>query len=218
MILGITPARGGSKSILRKNIKMIGGKPLIAWTIEAAIRSSLIDKFVVSTEDDEIAEISKNCGAQILKRPPDLAKDNTTTLEVLQHAVQSIDCDIVVLLQATSPVRRDGLIDECTNEFIKNNYDSLATGFMCKYIEYGKDVEKSKIGKELLRQDFEGFFYDDGNVYVIKANLIRNGERYGKKIGRKILSRMENIDIDDEFDFFIAGKILNESNLQDKLR
>ena len=93
-----------------------------------------------------------------------------------------------------------GLIDECIREFLDNEYDSLATGFTCKYIEYGKNNSR--------RQDIEGFFYDDGNVYVIKADLIERGERCGEKIGRKVISRWENIEIDDEFDFWLAEKIL----------
>lgn len=211
MILAITPARGGSKGIPGKNIKMIAGKPLLVWTIEAIKKSKLIDRYVVSTEDKEIAAVAADYGAEVLFRPAELATDRATTLCVLQHAVAQIPCDIIVLLQPTSPVRRPELIDECIREFVDNGYDSLATGFMCDYIEYGKDVELSGDGKELRRQDIEGFFYDDGNVYVIRADLIRNGDRYGRKIGRKIISRWENIEIDDEFDFWIAEKILREA-------
>ena len=210
-ILGITPARGGSKGIPRKNIKEIAGKPLIAWTIEAAKNSRLLDRYVVSTEDEEIAEVVRRYGADVLYRPPELASDEASTLNVLQHAVEQIPCNIVVLLQATTPVRKQGLIDECIREFIDNGYDSLATGFVCKYVEYGKN--------ELRRQDIKGFFYDDGNIYVIKANLIKEGDRYGKKIGKKIVSRWENADIDDGFDFWIAEKILIEKkheNYMDK--
>jgi N-acylneuraminate cytidylyltransferase len=105
-----------------------------------------------------------------------------------------------VLLQATSPIRSLGLIDECIREFIDKKYDSLATGFICKYVEYGKN--------ELRRQDTEGFFYDDGNIYVISNDLIRKGDRYGDNIGRKIISRRENVEIDDEFDFWVAERIL----------
>ncbi len=199
-ILGITPARGGSKGVPRKNIKEIAGKPLIAWTIEAASKSRMLDRYVVSTEDIEIAGISRQYGAEVLDRPADLSTDEASTLNVLQHAIGNIPCDIVVLLQAISPVRRDGLIDVCIREFIDNGYDSLATGFICKYVEYGKN--------EFRRQDIQGFFYDDGNIYVIKADPIRMGDRYGKKIGRKIISRWENVEIDDEFDFWIAEKIL----------
>ena len=200
MILGITPARGGSKGISGKNIKVLSGKPLIAWTIEAAKESKMIDRYVVSTEDEEIAEISRKCGADVIARPQELATDETTTLSVLQYVIEKIPCDSVVLLQATSPIRRGGLIDECIREFVDNEYDSLATGFTCKYIEYGKN--------NLRRQDIEGFFYDDGNIYVTKEDLIERGERYGKKVGRKVISRWENIEIDDEFDFWLAEQTL----------
>jgi CMP-N,N'-diacetyllegionaminic acid synthase len=205
MILGITPARGGSKSVPRKNIKIIAGKPLIAWTIAAAKQSMLINRFVVSTEDLEIASVSREYGAEVLERPAEFATDEADTLEVLKHAVETISCDVVVLLQATSPVRRAGLIDECVREFLDNGYDSLATGFICNYMEYGKN--------DLRRQDIEGFFYDDGNIYVIKADLIRKGDRYGSKIGRKLLSRWENVEIDDNFDFWMVEKILAEKKL-----
>lgn len=206
MILGITPARGGSKGIPRKNIRGIAGKPLIAWTIEAAKKSRLIDKYIVSTEDEEIACIARQYSAEVLYRPHELATDEASTLSVLQHAVEQIPCDIVVLLQATSPIRKLGIIDECIREFIDNGYDSLATGFICKYVEYGKN--------DLRRQDIQGFFYDDGNVYVIKADLIRRGDRYGNKIGKKIISRWENVEIDDEFDFWVAEKILIDGELK----
>lgn len=200
--LGITPARGGSKGIPKKNIKMIAGKPLIAWTIESAKKSTLLDRYVVSTEDDEVTNIARSCGAEILARPRHLSRDDVLTIDVLKHAVSAIPCDIVVLMQATSPIRRPGLIDECIQEFIEHGYDSLATGFICKYEEYSKDVAR--------RQDMEGFFCDDGNVYVIRTDIIKNGDRYGKKIGRKIISRWENVDIDNEFDFWVAEKILKE--------
>jgi len=203
MILGITPARGGSKGVLRKNIKMIAGKPLLAWTIEAAKKSKLIDKYVVSTEDKEIAEVAQKFGSEVLLRPTELATDKASTESVLKHVVDSFKCDTVVLLQATSPVRKPGLIDECVKEFIDGGYDSLATGFICKYKEYGKNY--------LRRQDIEGFFYDDGNVYVIKADLIRKGDRYGKNIARKIISRFENVEIDDEFDLWLVEQIVKKN-------
>lgn len=202
MILGVTPARIGSKGIIKKNIKQIDGKPLIAWTIEAAQNSSFIDRYVVSTENEEIAEIAKLYGAEVLNRPKELATDEASTLSVLQHVVEQISCNIVVLLQATSPCRRNGLIDECIKEFKDNDYDSLTTGFINKYVEYAKNT--------LRRQDIQGFFYDDGNIYVIKADLIKGGDRYGKKIGKKIVSQWENVEIDDEFDFWLAEKVLEE--------
>lgn len=208
MILGITPARGKSKGIPGKNIKMIAGKPLLVWTIEAAKKSKMLDRYVVSTEEEEIADVAKKYGAEVIQRPVKLATDEASTLSVLQHAVNIIPSDTVVLLQATSPIRHNELIDECINEFIDKRYDSLATGFICKYIEYSKH--------DLRRQDIQGFFYDDGNIYVIKTDLIKNGDRYGKKIGRKIISRWKNVEIDDEFDFWLAEQILREGLINKK--
>jgi len=90
MILGVIPARGGSKGIPRKNIRMIAGKPLIAWTIEAALKAKLLDRLVVSTEDREIARIAGDRGAEVIGRPAELASDEATTLSVLQHALPSL--------------------------------------------------------------------------------------------------------------------------------
>ncbi len=202
MILGITPARGGSKGIPKKNIRMICGKPLIAWTIEAARQSRLLDRYIVSTEDAEIAEVSRKYGAEVVERPPELATDQASTLSVLQDVLKRIDAGTVVVLQATSPIRNPDLIDCCVKQFLDKDADSLATGFICKYQEYGTSM--------LRRQDIDGFFYDDGNIYVIKADLIRKGDRYGKKIERVITDGEQNIDIDDEFDFWIAEQVLKK--------
>lgn len=202
MILGLIPARGGSKGIPKKNIKLICGKPLIAWTIEAALQSQKLERIVVSTEDKEIADIAIGYGIEVLMRPQELAEDNIISLDVMKHAVENIKCSTLVLLQPTSPIRDKGLIDECINEFLIHSYDSLATGFMCDYKEYGKN--------NLPRQLTQGFFYDDGNVYVVKSEILHSGDRYGVHIGRKIISKEQNIDINDNFDFWIAECILRK--------
>lgn len=204
MILGVTPARGGSKGIPRKNLKPLGGKPLLAWTMEAAQCSRLLSRYVVSTEDLEIAKTARRCGVEVVERPDHLATDDASTLAVLQQVVALIPADIVVLLQATSPIRYPGLIDVCIQRFLDVGADSLATGFICKYVEYGKNTRR--------RQEIPGFFYDDGNVYVIKADLIRKGDRYGSRIERVLLSREQNLDIDDEFDFWVAEELLKRQH------
>ena len=202
MIIGLIPARGGSKGVPNKNIKTICGKPLIVWTIEKAKRSRLLDKVIVSTDSDAIAEIAQKAGAEILKRPDYLATDTASTQDVMVHALQSVPADTLVLLQPTSPCRSEGLIDECILEFQERDYDSLATGWICDYKEYGKNT--------LPRQQINGFFYDDGNVYVIKAENILKGDRYGIRIGHKIISRYENAEIDDEYDFWLLEQILKK--------
>ena len=200
MILGVIPARGGSKGIPRKNIKIIAGKPLIAWSIEAAKKSALIDRFVVSTEDKEIAAIARKYGAEVVDRPRELATDKASTLSVLQHVLTKIKAEAVVLLQPTSPIRDKGLIDTCIKRFEKTRVDNLATGFICKFMEYGSYTQR--------RQDLKGFFYDDGNVYVLKSRLVKNGTLFGKKVERVENSREQNVEIDDEFDFWLVEQLL----------
>lgn len=198
--LGIIPARGGSKGIPRKNIKQIAGKPLIAWTIESALQSKLLDDFIVSTEDDEIASVSRSLGAKVLKRPENLATDTATTLSVLQHIQTEMPAENIVLLQPTSPVRRIGLIDECIKKFEMSGADNLATGYICKLMEYGSYTQR--------RQELEGFFYDDGNVYVVKSELIRGGTMFGKKVEKLEIEKEQNLEIDDEIDFWMVEQVL----------
>lgn len=200
-ILGITPARGGSKTIPRKNIKNIAGKPLIAWTIEAAKQSKLLHDYVVSTEDKEIENVSKQYGARVIDRPQELASDEAGTLLVLQHVIKKIPADIVVLLQCTSPVREKGLIDKCIQTFLDRNADSLATGFICNLYEWGSYDNKR-------RQDLKGWFHDDGNVYVMKTSNIAKSEPWGKKREQFLISREQNVEIDEPFDFWLNEQIL----------
>lgn len=200
MILGVTPARGGSKGVPRKNIRPLAGKPLIAWTIEAALEAKRLNRYVVSTEDPEIAQVARQYGAEVVERPQELATDEATTLSVLQHLLTLIDADIVVLLQATSPIREPGLIDRCIERFHETQADSLATGFLCRYTEYGTNNRR--------RQEIPGFFYDDGNLYIIRADRIRQADRFGERMERMILDREQNGEIDEEFDFWLAEQVI----------
>jgi len=198
--LGIIPARGGSKGIPRKNIKLIAGKPLIAWSIESARQSQLLDRFIVSTEDAEIAAISREYGAEILERPMTLATDEATTLSVLRHALENVNAENIVLLQPTSPVRDDELIDSCIKRFEETGVNNLATGFICKFKEYGSYSKR--------RQELDGFFYDDGNVYVIKADMIKKGTLHSEQAECFEITREQNTEIDNDFDFWLAEQIL----------
>jgi len=198
--LGVIPARGGSKGIPRKNIKIIAGKPLIAWSIEAAKAAKRLDRFVVSTEDAEIAGISRRFGAEVLERPAELATDEATTVSALQHLLTKIDAENIVLLQPTSPVRDAGLIDLCVARFEDGGFDNLGTGFISKLLPYGAYHQR--------RQELEGFFHDDGSVYVVKAELILKGLLHGPKMGQFETCKDQNMEIDDDFDFWLNEQIL----------
>ena len=201
MVLGVIPARGGSKGLPRKNILPIAGFPLIYWTIQAARRSHLLDGFFVSTDDDDIASIAESYGARVLKRPAHLAQDDTTTLAVLQHIISLKPCDAAVVLQPTSPLRNADTIDSCISEFQNGRFDTLATGYYTKIIEYGTH-------QNLRRQDIPGFFYDDGNVYVIAKSVIQNGKWFGDSICKKVIAPELNVEIDDEITFTMTEALL----------
>ena len=158
MRLAVIPARGGSKGLLGKNIRLLNGKPLIAWSIEAALDSSVADRVLVSTESEEIGRVAEEWGCEVSVRPAELATDESTTIEVLQHLYNTISgVESMILLQPTSPLRDIDLIDRCFGIYSEGGYTNLATGYWCKYKEFGSH-------NNLRRQDYQGFFYDDGNV------------------------------------------------------
>lgn len=200
--LGVIPARGGSKGIPRKNIRPIAGKPLIAWTIEAAKAAKRLDSFVVSTEDPEIAALARAYGAPVLERPAELATDTADTLDVLRHALRARPHDLVVLLQCTSPVRSSGLIDRCLEAFERSGADCLGAVYPDRNFEFGREMPR--------RQEILPRMLDIGNAYVYKARLIHAGTPYGASQAVLPVSREEAVEIDEEFDFWLAEKILLE--------
>lgn len=198
--LGIIPARGGSKGVPRKNIKPICGHPLIAWTIQAARASKRLDRVLVSTEDREIADISRAYGAEVLERPAELAGDTALSREVIVHALEATGAAHSVLLQATSPVRSPGLIDRVIEAFDAGQWDSMATG--------QEHPLYPPHGVEHRRQDIQYVFVNDGSVIVSTRATVMAQSLFGPRAGTLVSSREENVDIDDEFDFWLAEKVL----------
>ena len=200
-VLGVIPARGGSKGIPRKNIKELLGHPLIWWSIQAAKHSKLLDRFVVSTEDKEIAEISDQLGAEVLFRSADLASDEAILTDVLGDILKRIQAEIVVLLVPTSPVRVNDIIDSAIKLFLEKDPDSLATGYINNYSEWGTVAE-------IPRQKKQGYFVADGCVYIHKAEVLRNGNWFGEKLEKMVIPHYYNFDIDDEADFWAVEGII----------
>lgn len=196
--VAVIPARGGSKGLPRKNIRPLAGKPLIVWSILAAKSSARIDRVVVSTEDKEIGSVAQDAGAEVCWRPAELATDEATTIGLLQYMAreQLPDAGTIVVLQPTSPLRDPGLIDECIDAYRAGGHDNLATGFWCKFQAFGSHYN-------LRRQDYQGFFYDDGNVYVLDHALAQAGRWSGDRIARHVIAKHQNFEIDDEVDFAV---------------
>lgn len=222
-ILGIVPARGGSKGLYRKNIKLLLGKPLVAWTIEQAFNSSYLDRVIVSTDDREIAEISKKWGAEIpFLRPEDLAKDDTPVVDVIINLITNLKekYDVVVLLEPTSPIRKKNDIDNAVVKLISNyeEYDSVVSlgEIHLENPIFSKKIESNYVrslfeNNQIVyrRQDSPKFYFPYGVVYVSKVeSLLKYKTFYTHKTGYILIERFQCYEIDDIYDFLAVENIL----------
>ena len=221
-VIAIIMARGGSKGLPGKNIKLLCGKPLLAYSIEHAIQSGVCDEVLVTTEDDSIAEVARNYGAIVpFMRPKNLADDTTPPEPVIQHALIKYEVlsgkkfDIVVYLQPTEIFRKPSMIRDCVNK-LKSNPD-IDTVFSA-YKTHKHFWRKSKNGYERLteanysarqkRGDKFLFREDQGVACATRAQLIRDGKRVGDKVNLVINEDFRTgIDIHTEFDFWLTKTV-----------
>lgn len=199
-IIAVIPARGGSKGIKNKNLKILKKKPLIYWSIKSAKESKLIQNFFVSTESQRIKNVALKYGSMVIDRPKSLSKDRSKTIDVIKHAIKITKADIVVCLQPTSPKRPKGIVDTCINKYLEKKVDTLATGRIIHNFEWGKY-------NNLSRQNLKGWFWDDGSIYILKSKDILNNRWVGKKTYKYNLEKKYNLlEIDDLEDFNIIDK------------
>mgnify|MGYP005989681911 CR=1 FL=1 len=199
-ILGIIPARGGSKGVPGKNIKLLGGKPLIQYTSEIALESKLLTKVVLSSDDDAIIKVANDLGLEVpFKRPINLAKDISPTLPVIKHAIDYYKSigefyDAVCLLQVTSPFRTVQFLENAIKKFISSDTDSLISVLEVPH-EYNPHwtFEVNKKGslsistgeKHIIprRQDLPKAYHRDGSIYITKTSVIEElNSLYGESI------------------------------------
>lgn len=197
-ILAIIPARGGSKGVPGKNIKLLNGKPLIAYTSEIALQSKYLTEVIVSTEDEKIIEVAKSLGIKgPFVRPLELAQDNTPTIDVVIHALnwyekQNVFFDAVCLLQVTSPFRTLEFLDKAIEKFIEKDADSLVSVQKVPHqynphwtFEVNSDGNlKIATGETQIisrRQELPDAYHRDGSIYITKtAVLLNEYSLYGK--------------------------------------
>ncbi len=215
MIISIIPARGGSKAIPKKNIIPFLGKPLILYTINQSIQTELIDQTYVSTDDDHIAEVSRNAGADVIERPEELARDTSSTEDALLHALNVMDesPDIVVLLQCTSPLRMAADIDK-TIRLVKNQgYDSALTcsedhSFYWQYQDDSATPLNYDPKDRSRRQDLKSRYQENGSIYVTDREVLENEEsRLAGKIGIHEMPKEMSFEIDTPEDYRIVEAI-----------
>ncbi len=194
--LPLIPARGGSKGIPRKNIVDCAGRPLMAWTIEAALDA--LGAAYVSTEDAEIADVARHWGAEVIDRPAELAGDHTPTEDVVIHALGQVEAEAVVLLQATSPTRISWDIQKALKHFERHGYDSLLSlhgvGGHCLWQTSEEGIVPLYAGR-VRRQDAPLYLIENGAIYISKARCYTEYQnRLAGKVGHYIMGECRDVD------------------------
>ena len=183
--IAVIPARGGSKRLPGKNIKMLCGKPMIAYAIEEAKKSRLIDNVFVTSDSDEILSIAKDYGVGIIKRPDELARDNTSAEDTIKHALKTVGYEaVIVYLPPTSPLRTVKDIDKCIQLYKQGYFNTVLT----------------------VKEIAPHTFYPNGAVYVFKDKI------WSDSMGFVFMKSEDSIDVDTKLDFDMAEKILNDRN------
>jgi CMP-N,N'-diacetyllegionaminic acid synthase len=231
-LLALIPARGGSKRLPRKNILDFCGKPLIAWTIEAALKSKYVDHVVVSTNDNDISNISSQYGADVrFTRPNNISQDHSTSVEVVEHALKKLEesgChyEYVILLQPTSPFRTSIHIDAAVELLVKRNSSAIISvtktinnplwantipenGSMDNFIQ--EDIKNKR------SQDLPIFYELNGAIYLINSRKILEENTFFLKKGvfSYEMDRISSIDIDTNYDFLIASLIAENNAIEE---
>jgi CMP-N-acetylneuraminic acid synthetase len=223
-VLAIIPARGGSKGIPGKNLRLLGGKPLIQYSIDAALKSELINKVVVSTDDDKIAAVSQKLGAEVIKRPESLAGDKALVIDAIRYTIgevekQNFNPDIIVLLECTSPLKSVEEIDLAIRKLLDDEADSVATfkesavspnrlwrvheGNVAPYIDNASPF--------MPRQAQPKGYELTGQIYAFTTKALKkNPDAISILLGRiyPIISKVKAVDIDEELDLLIAEQVL----------
>lgn len=220
-VLGIIPARGGSKGVPRKNIRELAGKPLLAWTVDAA-KASRLSRVIISTEDDEIAAVAVKWGAEAaFMRPPELATDSARAIPVLQHAVRFCEeagenYDAVMMLQPTSPMRLAHDIDGAIAKMEADPASSAVISVVpvgefhparMKFLENDLLIDPPfcEAYENQPRQELTPMYIRSGSIYLVRRDVLMvDGSLKGSRCLAQIMPRNRSVNIDSPFDFEMA--------------
>lgn len=225
-ILALITARGGSKSVPKKNIRLVAGKPLIAWTIEAAKSCKSLNRVVVSTDDEEIAQAAREWGAEVpFIRPSELAQDDSPHIPVVTHAVEwmesheSMRSDYVLLLQPTSPLRSSNDIDDSIRLALEHDADSVVSVCEAPYHPYlAKNIVNGRLEDfmpspegYLARQALPQSFVNNGAIYLVRRDVLMERETlYTDDSYAYLMPAERSLDIDTPWDLHLAELILKD--------
>ena len=218
-VLGLIPARGGSKGVPGKNLRRIAGVTLVGWTVRSALASSL-DRLVVSTDSREIADEASRVGADVpFIRPSELAQDSSLTIDVVKHALRELkdDWDAVMILQPTSPFRSALDINTCVEMLAESDADSVISvtpvgdhhPARMKFIENGFLIDPpfSEDVEGRPRQTLRSLFLRNGAIYLTRAEVLNRGSIKGARSMAYVMPDERSVNIDTEFDLKVAEAI-----------
>jgi len=225
-VLGITLARGGSKGVKNKNVRTVGGKPLLAWTIEQALSAELVDEYVVSTDSDRIAAVARRYGAKVIMRPDELATDESPSIDGLVHALDvcertyGVEYPLVADIRATNPMKLSDDIDGCIRKLVSSGADTVCG--VSKLDDHHPARIKFIVGDRLVdvwpehsgnRQDLVPDCYiRNGSVYAVRASALREGIHFTGDTRPWVMPPERGINIDSELDVLICEALLTSQS------
>ena len=220
-ILAVIPARGGSKGIPKKNIRLMYGKPLISYSINNAKNSHYITDVFVTTDSDEIAEVAEEYGAEVIKRDESLSSDLVTLDPVIYHAKNCVEkiknkkYDVVVTLQPTSPLLKVATLDNAIEYFIKGNFDTVISVINKPHLSWGEKENKIvPLYKERKnRQELPPQYFETGAFLIAKSDAVKINTRIGENVSVFEVPEEESIDIDDKNDWLLTENIMKRKKI-----
>jgi CMP-N-acetylneuraminic acid synthetase len=223
-VIGITCARGGSRGVKRKNVRELCGKPLIAWTIEEAQKATLLDDYVICTDDDEIKAIARSYDVTVIDEPPELAGDNIPIIDAINYALGTVgDYKAVADLRTTNPLKTALDIDGAVNKLLQNEHDTDGVVGVTQLEDHHPSRIKRIVADRLvdfwpepesgLRQDLHPKAYiRNGSIYVFWTELLQYGIYFigPEDIRPWVMPEERSVNIDTELDWMLAEALLNE--------
>lgn len=211
-VVALIPARGGSKGIPRKNLAPVGGRPLLAWTLDAAREAETVTRLVVSTDDDEIEAAAGD--VEVLRRPSELARDDTPMLPVIRHALDAFPCDVVVLLQPTSPLRRAEHVDAAVRLLQESGADAVVSVVEVPHRYTPESLMELRDGRLVARaapstrQEKAKLYARNGPALLALRAATLGDELYGGDVRAYVMDERDSLDVDTRADLELAEALL----------